>query len=81
VFPSFRTYGEPEGSPADEVGVMDDVVLEQHGIAITPDRSPTLEVEHEPTAGKGWRESLATAFANLSLRHLGSKAPLRLLKT
>jgi len=46
-----RTFGTPDGSPADEVGVMDEVVLNQHGITITADGSPSLEVEHEPTSG------------------------------
>jgi hypothetical protein len=46
-----RTYGEPEGSPADEVGVMDDVVVDQPLITITANSSGP-QVEHEPTSGK-----------------------------
>jgi hypothetical protein len=44
-----RTYGEPKGSSADEVGVMDDVVADQPIFTITAS-SAVPEVEHQPTS-------------------------------
>src|ERR1700733_517886 len=48
-----HAYGVPDGSPAGELGVMDDVVPNRAILTITADYGLNLEVQDEPpTQGK-----------------------------